>query len=434
MRVGKKYITLLDNEDVKRWYENLARGSQSTADVRLRGMGRFCSRFKLTPKDLLLKSEKEISDLMMDYVSDLEKDGKAGSYIDSCLKPLKSWLRYNSIVLTRPIKIKNAKIPTTLKGQRTPSQEQLKKILQAGTMTSRVCIALVSQSGIRLEVLGDYMGRNGLKLGDFTDLKISSGEASFEKVPTRIVVRHSLSKAGQEFFTFIGSEGAEYIKDFLNDRFRRGENLDSDSPLIVPRNQDPHFICTINIGDQIRKAIRKAGYPWRPYDLRHYFATQMLEAESKETGMNRDYRVFMMGHKGDIESQYTLNNRTLSTEKIEDMRDAYARASKFLETEKKGMNEEDLVKKLMDDRLLTIELALGIKFIDKEKEELMAMTDEEFKNRIREISEKQRESMKQNSIKHKEISTRELASYLDRGYELVSFYPKGDRAIVRGHE
>ena len=434
MRLGKKYIDLLGDNDIKRWYENLARGSQSTADVRLRGLGRFCSRFGLTPKDLLVKSEKEISDLMMDYVTELEKQGKAGSYIDSCLKPLKSWLKYNSVILTRPIKIRNAKIPVTLKGQRTPSQDQLKKIIQSGTTTSRVCIVLVSQSGIRLEVLGDYMGKNGLRIGDFPELKIEGEGVSFEKIPARIVVRSSLSKAGHEFFSFIGPEGAEYIKDYLNERIRKGEKLGPDSPLIIPRNQKPHFISTINIGDQIREAIRKAGFPWRPYDLRHYFATQMLEAESKETGMNRDFRVFMMGHKGDIENQYTLNNRTLSSEKIEDMRSAYARASRFLETEKKGISDEDLAKKLMNDRLLTIELALGVKFTDEEKEDLMSMSDEDFQKRIREIADRQRKSLKSNSVRHKEISTRNLASYLDRGYELVSFYPKGDRAIVKGHE
>lgn len=63
-------------------------------------------------------------------------------------------------------------------------------------------------------------------------------------------------------------------------------------PLIVPRNQKVHFISTINIGDQIRDAVRKAGFFWRLYDLRHYFATQTLEAESKGTGLIRDFRVF----------------------------------------------------------------------------------------------------------------------------------------------
>lgn len=57
------------------------------------------------------------------------------------------------MVLIRPIKFWNAKIPSTPNGQMTPSQKQLKKIMQAGTMTSRVCIVLVSEPGVRLEVL-----------------------------------------------------------------------------------------------------------------------------------------------------------------------------------------------------------------------------------------------------------------------------------------
>ena len=295
MRIGKKYSNLLEDQDLRRWYDNLVRGSQSTADVRLRGLGRFCMRFGITPRSLLENTEKEVSDLLMDYVTELEKQGKAGSYIDSCLKPVRSWLKYNSVILTRPIKIKNAKIPTTLNGQRTPSQEQLKKILQSGTKASRVCIALVAQSGVRLEVLGDYMGKDGLKLEDFPELTISADSVNFNIMPARIVIRTALSKAGHEYFSFIGPEGAEYIKDYLNERIRKGERLTPDSPLVIPRNQKIHFITTINIGDQIREAIRKAGFAWRPYDLRHYFATQTLEAESKGTGLIRDYRVFFMG-------------------------------------------------------------------------------------------------------------------------------------------
>ena len=61
----------------------------------------------------------------------------------------------------------------------------------------------------------------------------------------------------------------------------------------------------------------------------------------------------------------------------------------------------------------------------------VAMDTEDFQARIREISDKQRESMKSNGFKNRTISTKELDDYLDSGYELVSFYPKGDKAIVR---
>ena len=431
MRIGKKYIGLLEDQDIRRWYDNLMRGAQSTADVRLRGLGRFCLRFGITPKSLLEMPEKKISDLLMDYVTEMEKEGKAGSYVDTCLKPVKSWLKYNSMVLTRPIKIKNAKIPTTLNGQRTPSQVQLKKILQSGTKASRVCISLVAQSGVRLEVLGDYMGKNGLRLQDFPELSISADSVDFNTIPARIVVRPALSKAGHEYFTFIGPEGVEYIKDYLNERIRTGEHLSGESPLVIPMNKHIHFITTINIGDQIRHAIRKAGFGWRPYDMRHYFATQTLEAESKGTGIIRDYRVFFMGHKGDIEHQYTLNNRTLSNEKIEQMRSAYAKCIKFLETEERGIKEDDYQKMLRDSAIEMFSGAFSITLTDEQKEELRNLETAEYQKRLGEIFKDKRADIMNNGNKHKTIPESELESYLNKGWELVQIYPKGDKAVIK---
>ncbi|MEM0135317.1 MAG: hypothetical protein QXU18_08860 [Thermoplasmatales archaeon] len=135
-----------------------------------------------------------------------------------------------------------------------------------------------------------------------------------------------------------------------------------------------------------------------------------------------------MGHKGYIEETYTKREG-----KIDEGRYQYEKCLKFLETEEHGIKEDDLAKQLRKTSLMTIEMALGIKFSDREREELIAMNNEDFQKRIRDISDKQRESMKSNGFKNRTISTRELDEYLDKGYELVSFYPKGDKAIVRIH-
>jgi len=82
----------------------------------------------------------------------------------------------------------------------------------------------------------------------------------------------------------------------------------------------------------IRAAFRKAGFDWRPYILRVYFANRMMLAETKVQGLIKDYRVFFMGHKGDMEHIYTLNKCTLPESLEEDIRDVFMRASKYLET------------------------------------------------------------------------------------------------------
>ena len=424
-----RHEKMLEDADIERWYRNVARGSENTADVQLRGLGRFCEWAGTSPKGFLEKNEKERGDLILDYVTYLEKNGKAGSYIASSLKPVKSWLRYTNLELRQRIKVRFARTPVTLKNEKIPSQEELKAILRSATKGSRVCCSVIAHSGVRPEVLGNYRGKDGLKLGDFPELELNEGHAEFTVIPSRIIVREELSKAGHEYFTFIGPEGAEYIKDYLNDRMRNGEKLNENSPLIIPKWDNIHFITTTNIGDQVRQAIRNAGFKWRPYVLRAYFASQTLLAESKE-GISRDYRVFFMGHKGDIEHVYTLR-KVLSPETIEDMRKSYMKVLKFIETEERGIKEEDYQKMLRDSAMDTLTGAFGIMLTEEQKEELRNLEVSEYQKRLGEIFKDKRADMLNNGNKHKTIPERELETYLNKGWELVQIYPKGDKAVIK---
>ena len=85
----------------------MARGSSVAADVYLRRLGASCETQKLSPKDLLSKSDREISNLLMDFVSWSEKQGHAGNYIRSTLKAVRSWLMHNHRDVKVKIKIKD---------------------------------------------------------------------------------------------------------------------------------------------------------------------------------------------------------------------------------------------------------------------------------------------------------------------------------------
>jgi len=121
-----KYSHLLRDADVKRWYDNVARGSPVTADVYLRRLGSFSQHFKKAPRDLASRSETELYNMMLDYVSSMEKDGKAGSYIESALKAVKSWLSHNGKEVRRKIKIRGARDTPSLKDERVPTNKELK--------------------------------------------------------------------------------------------------------------------------------------------------------------------------------------------------------------------------------------------------------------------------------------------------------------------
>ncbi|MEM2881298.1 MAG: site-specific integrase [Candidatus Methanomethylicaceae archaeon] len=239
------------------------------------------------------------------------------------------------------MKIKGARDTPRLRDERVPTQEELKKIFMAWDRRARVACALIAHSGLRLEVLGNYKGKDGLRVGDIPDLVLGSS-VDFRRVPAMVVVRRELSKAGHQYFTFIGKEGCAYLKDYLEGRMRSGERLTPASPVVRSKGTRKSFIRTTNISDIIRAAMRKAGFPWRPYVLRSYFDTQLMLAESKGL-IIRDYRQFFMGHKGDIENRYTTNKCRLPPDVVEDMRPSYARCLDYLETDRPRTDQDELI-------------------------------------------------------------------------------------------
>ena len=417
-----KYAFLLEDVDVRRWYRNVARGSQVTADVYLRRLGAFCSHFGLTPKRLVSLDRDEIYNLLLDYVSDLEESGRAGSYIESALKAVKSWLAHNDLEVKRKIKIRGARDTPTLRDERTPTPEELRRIFLSGDKKARTACVLMAHSGLRPVTLGNYRGTDGLMVRDFPEMKIEKDTVEFERIPTMVVVRPELSKGGHQYFTFLSEEGCEYLKDYLEERMRKGEKLTADSPIIRPKVAKKPFIRSVNIGDMIREAIRRAGFGWRPYVLRAYFDTQLMLAESKGLVL-RDYRQFWMGHKGDIENRYTTNKCRLPESVIEDMREAYKRSQEYLQTTKPETGRERLIEEFRKQLLVVA----GFSQDEIDRIDVTGLTDEEFQDLVR---KRLLGRSDEDCGTQKVVSLDELEEYLENGWEYVATLPN-KKVIVK---
>ena len=76
---GKRitHFVLLENDDVRRWYENLGAKSGMTAKVYLRGLGFYCDRMKTNPKHILEDARmiKPLQDQFIDFVRGMEREG-----------------------------------------------------------------------------------------------------------------------------------------------------------------------------------------------------------------------------------------------------------------------------------------------------------------------------------------------------------------------
>jgi hypothetical protein len=416
-----KYVHLLENHDVERWYHNVARGSPVTADVYLRRLGSFCAESNVTPAVLATTAPIKLGNLLMDYVSAKEKQ-YAGSYVESTVKAVKSWLAHNGIELKRKIKIRGANDTPSLRDERVPTKDELHHVLLSASKQARVACILVAHGGLRLESIGDYKGQDGLTIRDLPELKVGHSEVMFETVPSMIVVRPNLSKARHQYFTFLTEEACGYLKDYLEERSRNGEKLDADSAIVRPKVAQKPFIRSINIGDMMRSAIRAAGYRWRPYVLRSYFDTQLMLAESKGLVL-RDYRMFWMGHKGDIENRYTTNKRRLPEEVIESMREAYKRSQQFLQTTKGEVGEEK-IKEAFKRQLLAV---AGFREEELAEYDVANMTDEELHNLVR---KRLLGVMVNNGSRQKIVALTDVERHLAEGWEYVASIPN-DRAIIK---
>ncbi len=415
-----KYTHLLEDPNVKRWYENVKRGSPIWADICLRRVGAFCNQVGTTPVKLVAMDDKELFNLLLDYVSSEEKKGHAGTYINSALTAIKSWLSFNNKHVIGKIRIRDATGTPSLANERVPTQDELKRIFLSGDKKTRTACVLMGHAGVRPESIGNYYGTDGLRVKDIPDIEIKEKVITFAKMPAMIVVRPELSKTRQQYFTFLSEEGCGYLKDYLEERMQNGEEITSDSPLVTPKLRMKPFIRTVNIGDIIRDAIRKAGFQWRPYVLRSYFDTQLMVAESKGLVI-RDYRTFWMGHKGDIENRYTTNRKRLPEEAIENMREAYQRSQAYLQTDKTA-GKDDV------DRKIQRAVLMISGFKEEEIEDLHPsdMTQDE----LFELARKKLTETTLNQNKQKVVSVDNVAKHIEQGWEFVAEL-SNHKAVIR---
>ncbi len=305
-------------------------------------MGYVGKRFGKSPQDFAKMSVKAATDFLLDMVEELEKEGRSGSYIANLVKAVRSWLDFSDVQVVKKIRITGRGQLTRLADEKPPRPDEFRSILNAADLRAKTACAIVGFSGQRLEVLGDYLGDDGLKLKDLPELSIKRKEAKFEKIPTKIVVRAELSKNNRQYMTFLCDEGCEYMKEYLEWRRSRGEKLTPDSPLITPLQSRlaGNHIRTTNIGDMMKKPIRAANLDFRPYNLRRYFLTRLMMAEGDGL-IIRDYRLFWAGHTGDIQHTYTVN-KGLTEDVVEKMREAYEKAAeKHLATRRRETVSQD---------------------------------------------------------------------------------------------
>jgi integrase len=418
-----KHKLLLKDPDIQRWFNNLARGSIITAEERLRRLGRFSNQVGLTPQSLV-EMKRTDSDgfekFIMDFVDQSFAKGEKPTQVKNNLVTVKSWLGHFGLGVESKIKLP----PADYVDEVVPSKEELASTLRNCDSRSRVIASLIAFSGLRPESIGNYLGNDGLRLKDLPEVRIEGDQIIIEKVPTEVRVRKTLSKARHQYFTFLAEEGCRYLKEYLETRIRAGEKLEAESPVVGHlRPSKLDFMRTTKLSWEVKLAMKKTGFSWRPYVLRSYCATAFDIGESKGW-LSHPWRQFFMGHKGDIEARYSTNKARLPPDMVEEMREAYKRCEPLLSTEKQQEASEEKIKQTFKEQLL---LVAGFKKEEVEKMDLNAITDEELQQTIR---QKLLGMITNNGSRQKVVPVSQIRDLIPQGWEYVAQLPTGE-AIVK---
>ena len=422
-----RHQKLLKDPDVKRWNENVSAGSLITGEVYLRTLGLYCELQKTNPKKIIEDIRSgEFRDKFIDFVREFERKGKAGSYIVRFKKVISSWARFmNAPVDFKSVKIREAFRNPTVEDERVPNPEELSKILTRATSRAKVSISLMAFSGLRIESIGDFKGNDGLTLSDLPELKIKGDKVEFEKLPSIVRVRSTLSKARHEYITFLPEEGATYVIKYLEERMKNGEKLSASSPLVAlegtPRSMHKRPRTQL-ISREIRKAMRELDFKWRPYVLRAYFSSSLDLCENKGL-VSHNWREYWTGHTGDISARYSTNKK-LTQDKIEEMRATYLKCAPYLETGRRPLTEEEK-EELNKDAKKWYLTVMGFSDEEIEKDKLLELSPEDLQKRVR---EKMKTSLN-NGHKQKVIPIKEVRHYIeDEGWEFVK--DLGDKEAI----
>jgi len=251
-----------------------------------------------------------------EYLAKLQDDGLSPGRVHGAVKHIRTFYRTNGVVVNLQEKLSRR----VVNKDRSPQPEELVRVLEVADLRGKVVVSLLALGGFRENVLAHLQYRH---VRDDLEKGI---------VPIHVHVDIELVKAKiADHDTFLGGEGAEFLKLYMIDRQKGSadgrhppEMLNDNSPLIrdvtshEPRGVGPKQIRTI-----VRGLYRKAGllktrngrlYDLRTHSLRKYFKTQHVALGVPEPIVD-----YWMGHVTDVYN----DTQSLGIEKL---RQIYANA------------------------------------------------------------------------------------------------------------
>src|SRR5437867_4952525 len=197
----RRHSLLLQDAQVKAWYDEVCLGSESTAKNYLRMIGIFAERSGVTPAKLLEIAHEGRVKLLRDYIQAHRDENGASPASRGVKKAVISWVKFNGIDTDklRDVSVKGSHIARR-EFTDLPTRAQLREAFNAASPKVRAQMALVALSGQRLEVLGMREVDDGLRFSAFPEAEFVEGQLRFTRMPAVFNVPVSLSKTDNGYF------------------------------------------------------------------------------------------------------------------------------------------------------------------------------------------------------------------------------------------
>ena len=305
-------------QEVETWLKTI---SDSSRPLYLSALKKFCNFSGKNPEELIELRDHEIRssdhngrtrtrDLILDFRSYLEKERYAPKTINATDGAIRGFFTANlgKIGMINVKNYRDAQVVT--KKDLIPTLEELKKLLDVSNLEEKFRIIFVAQTGLRIS---DALS---LKVGDMIrELDLGNVPLAVNYLPQK-----EKESVGMRV-TFLASDGVAILKEYLDWRKRKGENLNAESPLFASRvNRGIGTLTEQKYNKMLKSVAHRVGLngDWkygilRAHSLRKFFVSQLTNHNVEDKMVN-----FFIGHKiPEIDRVYWAR-------RVEELRKIYA--------------------------------------------------------------------------------------------------------------
>ena len=391
----------------------------------------------LNPDRLIKLSRKSLTEKVQAFCDKYNEAGKART-AHLALNYLRSFFKHNGI---DELDLDDYNWRKSKKFEYVPTKEEVYKMADQSDARRGAILLCAFQSGLRNSTI------RALCYGDFRE------QFENERIPIRIHVNSKLReripeacKEDAEYFTFLGKEAVEALKEYVEWRVKKYGKISDDEPLFLPYeafSQKPEgktHLSEDSLQRMIKRAARRARIKeWRHirfHSLRKTFRA-VLDAGYIDGGqMAEDDKEYLMGHRipsskepyhnvnvDALAQRYVKLNWSLTSQVTKEMKVEMIKAfAKSLGIEKLDIRIQKMKKE--QPELDEIE-ALG-RILRKELG-IKPLETKTVKNK------KTNENSNPNNCRRYEtkiVSEGELVPYLDEGWDIVKEL-KNTKIVIR---